>query len=125
MLTKPFITEKDLANAIRSFSGAFTATDTSASAIATTDDTGNTWAKKTFQNGGFYEGTWNGDKMEGYGTMEFPSKSTYKGYFKNGVQHGYGEYNWTNKEKYIGEWHEGFQVGFGVNYFPNNSKYVG
>jgi len=46
--------------------------------------------------------------MDGFGTMEFPSKSTYKGLFKNGVQHGFGEYNWANKEKYMGEWHEGF-----------------
>ena len=50
-----------------------------------------------------YTGTWQGDKMNGTGKIEFANGSTYEGIFINNKFEGKGKYTWPNGSFYEGD----------------------
>ena len=57
----------------------------------------------TTTDGTKYTGTWQGDKMNGTGKIEFANGSTYEGIFVNNKFEGKGKYTWPNGSFYEGD----------------------
>jgi len=60
-----------------------------------------------------YEGSWEGDKMNGLGKLSHPSNAVYEGDFVNNRFHGRGRYTWPNGSFYHGEFNENKMEGEG------------
>ena len=58
-------------------------------------------------------------------TKEYDDGGIYEGTFQGGLQHGTGTYKLPNGYEYSGEWVEGEIKGEGVARFPNGSVYEG
>jgi hypothetical protein len=67
-----------------------------------------------YPEGGLYEGTWLGDKIEGLGVLVYRDGSIYEGTFENGVPQGTGR-RITNDdlEIYTGDFVNGARHGKG------------
>ena len=63
-----------------------------------------------FADGARYEGEWEQDKRDGYGTMYFQSGdgftdgAYYTGYWSNNKRSGQGTLTWSTGHKYEGTW---------------------
>ena len=53
-----------------------------------------------------YDGTWDMDKMNGFGTYTFATGAIYEGNFKENKFSGKGTYKWADGSSYDGEWRE-------------------
>ena len=50
----------------------------------------------TFSSGAVYDGQWQFDKMNGYGTLKLPDGSVKKGTWKDGSLHGCAVFTWPH-----------------------------
>ena len=80
---------------------------------------------RNFDNGNWYCGEIQDNKMHGQGTYTFPDGRKYVGEFKNGKRHGQGTYTWPDGRKYVGEFKNGKYHGQGTYTSANGAKYVG
>ena len=78
-----------------------------------------------YDNGGKYDGEWEGDKQHGRGVQTWASGNQYTGEFKDGNIHGRGVYTWANGRKYNGEWEGGKVHGHGVYIWASGDVYDG
>lgn len=60
-----------------------------------------------------YQGSWEGDRMNGLGKLLHPSGASYEGDFVNNQFHGNGKYTWPNKSYYNGQFVENRMEGEG------------
>ncbi|KAL6043111.1 Alsin [Balamuthia mandrillaris] len=77
-----------------------------------------------WSDGTAYEGLWKDDKMNGKGTMRWPSSnSTYIGDWQDNAIQGEGTITWsTTNVRYTGQWKNGLREGFGTMTFsPDDS----
>ncbi|XP_029902063.1 MORN repeat-containing protein 2 [Myripristis murdjan] len=58
--------------------------------------------KQISANGIIYTGEWHEDKMNGRGTLQYPSGAVYEGDFKDNMYHGMGTYIFPDGSKYTG-----------------------
>ncbi|XP_052230156.1 MORN repeat-containing protein 1-like isoform X2 [Dreissena polymorpha] len=71
--------------------------------------------KLTFQDGSYYEGTFVGGEITGFGTRYFAvSGCKYQGQFVKGEFHGKGRMLWPDGSIYEGQWENNRRQGFGV-----------
>ena len=80
--------------------------------------------KKIFR-GDFYEGEWENDLPNGFGTLQYLSGCSYKGEFKDGKPHGHGKFLLAYGGEYVGEYNRGLQHGKGRYVFSNGAVYIG
>jgi antitoxin component YwqK of YwqJK toxin-antitoxin module len=66
-----------------------------------------------FPNNTEYEGDWNNDKMDGFGTFYFSNGAKYTGEFKDGLMHGHGTYHYRNGDSFEGEFRNNKREGRG------------
>lgn len=69
-------------------------------------------------------GTFEGEELEGEGTIEFASKK-YVGKWRNLQPHGYGKMTYANGNIYEGEWFMGKLLGSGKMVYSNGEIYEG
>ena len=62
---------------------------------------------KFFRDGIEYKGSFNYDKIEGFGTFRWSNGDTYLGHVKNGKMDGYGIYRYSNGKEYKGFFNRG------------------
>ena len=83
---------------------------------------------KCEKNGKVYTGEFLGDKMHGYGKLEWPGHETYAGLWDNGVKSGIGECIYTNGankgDLYRGSFTNSLFNGFGEYHFAGDSKVI-
>ncbi|KAI8927063.1 hypothetical protein BC831DRAFT_453746 [Entophlyctis helioformis] len=60
-----------------------------------------------------YTGSWDQDRMNGKGRLEFASGAFYEGMWKDNQYCGPGTYKWPDGSQFIGEWHENGMNGPG------------
>ncbi len=71
------------------------------------------------------KGRFKDGRLNGQGTMTFPSGKVYKGGFKEGRFHGQGTLVYPSGTKYVGRFKENRRHGQGVMCFSNGFRYVG
>lgn len=104
--------------------------------------------RKTYKNGGCYEGDGRGNLyLTGYGEESYANGYSYKGFYLDGYKQGYGREYYNGRLMYLGEWYNnckqgcgrqeykngqyigyfvnGQPCGFGVFFYGNGSVYVG
>lgn len=79
----------------------------------------------TYDDGGRYEGHIRFGKLNGTGSLTFPTGDTYVGEFKNDLRHGEDKYTWTNGEYYEGEFKNGDFNGNGGRLYSDGATYYG
>lgn len=84
-------------------------------------------AKKIFEDGSVYEGSWENYAFDGYGTYTFPNRSRIEGLFSKGrVKNEGGYYNPKGDLVYQGSFNEAFEFdGQGTYYYPDGRYYEG
>ncbi|RVE56443.1 hypothetical protein OJAV_G00221210 [Oryzias javanicus] len=70
--------------------------------------------KHTSANGLTYVGEWCEDKMQGRGTLQYPSGARYEGEIKGNMYHGAGTYTFSDGSVYKGHFHENRIMGVGT-----------
>lgn len=76
--------------------------------------------------GGYYEGTFVDDKIEGIGkTINRHNVLIYEGSFKNNLRHGWGFLRDEGGDYYLGEFSNGFKHGNGTLFVRNGPAYDG
>jgi len=81
--------------------------------------------KHSSNDGLIYQGSFVNDKMNGEGTIIFPSGATYKGNFKDNLYHGTGTYSWPNGCTYVGDFSENKLEGQGTFNDAQHQQWVG
>lgn len=81
-----------------------------------------------------YDGDWENDYVQGYGTQYYSNGDYYVGYFEKDKQSGKGTYYWNDGGYYTGNWSNGRRNGYGKEVLSNgktsegyfsNGKYIG
>jgi len=80
---------------------------------------------REFDNGNWYCGEIQDNKMHGQGTYTWASGAKYVGEYKDGKRHGQGTYTFPDGRKYVGEYKDGKRHGQGTYTWPDGRKYVG
>ena len=78
----------------------------------------NGFGTQNWENGDYYEGSWQKGLPDGHGEFSWDNGDSYKGRFKNGKMNGQGRYRWKNGDWYNGDWKDGKMSGRGT-YFWN------
>lgn len=78
-----------------------------------------------YSNGSVYEGSWNYDKMEGFGSLKIPKEGIYQGEFMDNVFSGEGAFIYENGDVYKGKWANNKKEGYGTMEFANGESYLG
>ncbi|XP_062239194.1 MORN repeat-containing protein 2 [Platichthys flesus] len=78
--------------------------------------------KQTTANLIIYTGEWLEDKMNGKGTLQYPSGVMYEGEFKDNMFHGMGTYTFQDGSNYKGQFLENRMEGEGA--FTNTQGMV-
>lgn len=84
----------------------------------------------TFRNGDIYNGQFQNNRVNGYGTMTRPSGEKYSGDLVNGRRHGYGQLLYPKQHparrlKHEGTWRHGQMTGHGKIIWRNGDFYEG
>ena len=66
-----------------------------------------------------------GDCLDGFGTIRWPSGESYVGSFRKGRRDGPGTFSWPDGRQYIGEWRDGQPGGLGTRIFANGRYKAG
>lgn len=84
-------------------------------------------AKKIFDDGSIYEGSWENNQFDGYGTYTFSDRSRIEGLFSQGSIKNEGSfYNPKGNLVYEGDFNDGFAFeGEGTYYYPDGRYYEG
>lgn len=69
-----------------------------------------------------YEGNFDEDKPNGFGTFKWAHGDEYTGNFVNGLLHGVGKYTWKNGDSFEGSFLNGLKEGYGVLHFKKNNQ---
>ncbi|XP_015594249.1 MORN repeat-containing protein 3 isoform X2 [Cephus cinctus] len=69
-----------------------------------------------YQNGDYYEGTFQKNKKHGFGHMSYGTKAFYRGMWMDDYPHGKGVLNQANGNTYDGQFFNGKKQGYGVFY---------
>jgi hypothetical protein len=64
-------------------------------------------------------------KANGFGMATFENKGFYEGSWKDNKRHGKGKYKWSNNDVFEGEFVEDKKEGFGTYFFASGEKYEG
>jgi len=67
----------------------------------------------TTADGICYQGSWQNDRMNGQGRLQFPSGAVFEGEFVDNKFHGQGVYTWPNGSQYKGVYSENKMEGDG------------
>ena len=78
-----------------------------------------------YANGNVYKGEFVDDQWNGWGTFYWARGDSYDGQFVNGVRHGYGTYYWPHGDWFEGEWADDQQNGQGTYHWADGSSRVG
>ena len=70
-----------------------------------------------------YEGTWQEDKMCGYGVYKYANGAFYRGDWKDNKHHGKGQYEFPNGTCYVGDWECHLMHGAGYFIDENGRKW--
>ncbi|MBF0625226.1 MAG: SUMF1/EgtB/PvdO family nonheme iron enzyme [Magnetococcales bacterium] len=89
------------------------------------EDPAMTWSKKSWPNGGRYEGEMVNGKRHGRGTYIWPDGARYEGEFRNDQRTGYGVFTWPTGARYEGEFLDGKRHGRGTFVWPDGAKFSG
>ena len=79
----------------------------------------------TTPKGQKYDGEFQNDQYNGFGTLIIPGGEKYVGEFKDNKRNGKGVYTFPDGQKYVGEFKDDERNGQGIYTFPNGEKYVG
>ena len=75
-----------------------------------------------FKNEGhYYEGQFDNNEINGFGTFKWKNGDSYTGQMKNGKMHGNGRYRYNNGHVFEGTYVDGVKCGKGKNYYDNNN----
>ncbi|MFN4123145.1 MAG: MORN repeat-containing protein [Flavobacteriales bacterium] len=77
------------------------------------DGKANGFGMATFENRGFYEGFWKGNKRHGKGKYKWSNNDIFEGEFVNDKKEGFGIYFFASGEKYEGNWLNDLRDGYG------------
>ena len=91
------------------------------------DDYNTGIAKKIFEDGSTYEGSWENKAFDGYGTYTFPNGSRIEGLFSKGrIKNEGAFYNAKGSLVYQGAFNSDFEFqGEGTYYYPDGRYYEG
>ena len=78
-----------------------------------------------FKSGSVYDGSFNNEKLNGFGVFKYSSGHVYSGNFKKGLKEGQGTYKWNRGETYDGSWKEDKRHGQGIFTFIDGRKRIG
>jgi hypothetical protein len=81
--------------------------------------------RKTYANGGIYEGEFVDGVEQGQGTMTSPDGGSYKGAFLAGDFNGEGEMHYADGGTYVGGFRAGKRQGHGTLHSADGTEYVG
>lgn len=73
------------------------------------------------ENGLCYDGGFSNNKLNGRGTLTYPSGDQYVGDFVDGVRCGAGTYTWKSGAYYSGTWANDLMNGRGTYYYSDDS----
>lgn len=76
-------------------------------------------------DGGIYDGEWEGGDKEGRGVYRYPSGAVYEGEWRNGRKEGRGCHRWASGGTYEGEWRAGAPCGVGVRRYASGRTEAG
>lgn len=77
------------------------------------DGKANGFGMATFENKGFYEGSWLDNKRHGKGKYKWSNNDVFEGEFVHDKKEGFGIYYFSTGEKYEGNWHNDLRDGYG------------
>ena len=80
--------------------------------------------KQTYSDGSYYEGAWENNERNGFGTYNF-LQNTYTGEWKNNKRHGNGKQSYDDNTSYEGEWENNKRHGKGIQIYINKTSYNG
>ncbi|DBA94706.1 TPA: hypothetical protein ACH3X1_002264 [Trebouxia sp. C0004] len=66
------------------------------------------------EDGGVYNGQWQGKNKQGLGSYQYPGGAKYEGEWRNNCKEGRGVYTFPKGGSYEGEWHGGEREGVGI-----------
>jgi hypothetical protein len=81
--------------------------------------------RKTYANGGIYEGEFVDGLEQGQGTMTSPDGGSYQGAFLAGDFNGEGEMHYADGGTYVGGFRAGKRQGHGTLHSADGTEYVG
>ena len=81
--------------------------------------------KCTWPDGGYYEGNWSGNLINGKGKYVWSSGIYYEGNWVDGVKEGRGKIVWNSGDFYEGNWSEDHHNGLGKYVAADGSIYEG
>ena len=81
---------------------------------------------KSYADGSFYTGQWQGEQYHGQGTVTWPSGDRFTGHFVEGRQHGAGEWlSGADGARYAGAFANGAKHGMGEETYADGGTYAG
>ncbi|KAL4489261.1 hypothetical protein ABPG72_006325 [Tetrahymena utriculariae] len=72
-----------------------------------------------------YEGMWNEDKFNNYGTYYYSNGDRYEGEYKKGMKSGFGIYYYSNGDIYAGRFEENQMDGVGIFLYTDGQIFIG
>lgn len=75
-----------------------------------------------YKDHGSYKGSYEGNKITGFGIFTYSNTDRYTGNLTDGKKQGSGTYTWASGSKYSGQWDQDMMSGQGTYYYSNDEK---
>ena len=97
----------------------------SGGAVCPAGDFGVLVSTKSFPQGGYIEGHFSHDELDGDGTWVYSNGIAYSGHFVGTMKEGNGRLLLDNGDEYIGQFHKDLRNGYGVQRYINGNRFDG